>query len=94
MKLTREQLAAALQEHRLSRKPKKDALEIWRPIAETLHKFYSSDPRKFLESCAWDATKIIEEVRIRKQGFPYLSGSKILPLWLRMLNDEAGVSMT
>ena len=91
---SRDELVLALQKHKLSRKPRRDALEIWHVIADTLERGFSSDPRKLLENCNFDAKKVMATIKSRKREFPYLSGTKILPLWLRMLKDEADLQMS
>ena len=92
------QITADMQIHRLSKKPKKDA-HIWRTVGVTFFKKWDGDPRNFLESCNWDSLAILEGLKndthiYNKRpvtDYPYLRGSKIGPLWLRMLRDNAGI---
>lgn len=88
-----------MQKYKLSKKPQKDA-EIWRTVGDSFYSKWAGDPRKFLQDCNWDSTIILD--RLKKDGhlnnnkqvpdYPYLRGSKIGPLWLRMLRDNAGIS--
>lgn len=89
-----EEIVRALKVHRLSKKPRKDALEIWLPVAKTLHDLFDSDPFKLIERCNYNAMTLYRRMKTRyKRRFPYLSGNKILPLWIRMLNDDVGVDL-
>ncbi len=88
-----------MQKYRLSRKPQKDA-RIWSTVGITFFKKWQGDPRNFLESCGWQALKILQHLKADTHpfnqrhiaDFPYLRGDKIGPLWLRMLRDTAGIS--
>src|SRR3990172_4026365 len=94
-----ERIIRGLQKYRLSKKPDKDAL-IWKTIGETLHSKWQGDPRNFLRACQWNAEIILSRLRTEThmQGgriiddFPYLRGSKIGPLWLRILKDNGGLA--
>lgn len=87
-----------MQKYGLSRKPKKDA-EIWLSVGVSFYKKWQGDPRKFLESCGWEALKVLEHLKNdvhaspkgQSSDFPYLRGDKIGPLWLRMLRDNVGI---
>ncbi len=88
-----------MQRHGLSKKPKQDAF-IWRTVGVTFFKKWSGDPRKFLADGGWDAPTVLERLRsdnhIQRDravsDFPFLRGSKIGPLWLRMLRDNVGIA--
>ncbi|BDC36060.1 MAG: hypothetical protein EF806_03135 [Candidatus Methanoliparum thermophilum] len=88
-----------MQKYKLSKKPQKDA-NIWRTVGVTFYTKWEGDPRNFLKNCNWDSPLILE--RLRKDthlyngrlvpDYPYLRGSKIGPLWLRMLRDNVGIT--
>ena len=65
-------------------------------ISESLIRKWKGDPRNFLESCDYSAPVILLRLRgdkhKRKDDFPSLRNSKIGPLWLRMLRDNANLS--
>src|SRR3989338_2287013 len=73
------------------RRPIKDA-EIWFTICNKLLEF-NGDVYSLLEKLKFDAVKISDYIDEDKKDFPYLSGFKIKPLWLRMINDTAGIKL-
>ena len=85
-----------MQEHKLSKKPTKDA-KTWITNAISLKRDWGSDPREIFERNGWDAVKILECIRDAKNpedhkpAFLYLKGDKIGPLWIRMLRDSVGL---
>lgn len=86
-----------MQKHKLSKKPNKDAL-IWATISETIVNKFHNDPRNILKAGEFKGDRILELLRKSKHmkngrwipDFPYLSGNKIGPLWVRMLRDNLG----
>jgi len=90
---------ADMQRHKLSKKKKKDA-SIWRTVGITFHKKWGNNPLNFIESCNWDAIKVLghlkEDTHFNNNkpvpDYPYLRGNKIGPLWLRMLRDNARIT--
>jgi len=90
---------ADMQKHGLSKKERKDA-GIWHTVGVTFLKKWGSDPRKFFDSCDWDAMRILERLHhdVHPQGgrdvadYPYLRGPKIGPLWVRMAHDNVGLT--
>ena len=80
----------------LSRKFRRDPW-YWRTNALTFFKKWSSDPRKFLESCTWNSLEVLQRLKTDTHSFNgrilkdflYLPGPKIGPLWLRMMRDNA-----
>lgn len=88
-----------MQKHKLSKKPQKDA-HIWQTVGTSFYKKWKGDPRNFLSNCNWDASLILKHLRNDahsekgrlKPDYPYLRGSKIGPLWLRMLRDNIGIT--
>ncbi len=82
-----------MQKYGLARRHNKD-LKMWRKICETLCNDYESNPLKIIERCDYDALKLYKCIKKNKRKFPYLSGDKILPLWLRMVNHQAGIKLT
>ena len=53
-----------MQKYGLSKKPQKDAY-IWRTVGVTFYKKWSGDPRNFLQSCNWDAARILKRLKKR-----------------------------
>lgn len=73
-------------------RPNKDSEKIWFPLCKTLLKF-DGNVHQLLDYFKFDAIDISDYLHKHKQDFPYLSGYKIKPLWLRMLNDTAGIKL-
>jgi len=94
-----EKIRRDMQKYDLSKKPEKDA-RIWQTVGVTFYKKWKGDPRKFLESCGWDALTILKRLREdthregarRVSDYPYLRGPKIGPLWVRVLRDNIGLT--
>lgn len=80
--------------HRLAKKPKKDA-GIWSDVSKSFHKIYDSNPLNLVKDCKYDALEIFNKKfdPMFKQSFPFLSGDKIFPLWIRMLHDNVGMEL-
>jgi len=94
-----ENIAKDMKKYKLSKKPQQDAY-IWRTVGDSFYSIWAGDPRKFLQDCNWDSTIILDRLKKDRHlnnhkhvlDFPFLGGSKIGPLWLRMLRDNAGIS--
>lgn len=87
-------IVEAMKVHRLSKKPKKDA-KIWFDVSKSLFEVYDSNPESLIRECNNDALIIFYkkfDLRFKKL-FPYLSGDKIFPLWIRMLHDNIGIDL-
>lgn len=84
-----ENVKAALQAHKLSKKPTKDA-EIWLKVSKSFLEKYNSNPLNMITECDYDAVEIYQKKFDPKFkiSFPYFSGNKIFPLWIRMLYDN------
>ena len=94
LRRTDNELVTAMQKYGLSKKPIKDSLRIWKPICKSFYELFNSDPRILLKECNYDALGVFESMKSRyKRYFPYLSGRKILPLWIRMMNDVVGINL-
>lgn len=66
---------------------------IWLLIAEALC-VHDGKTSKLLETYDFDAWKIYDEFSGRlKKEFPFLSGDKILPMWLKILWEDANVPL-
>jgi len=78
-----------MQKYGLSKKHDKDA-RTWQTIASTFNDIWDGDPRKLLEACTWNAPEVLAYLQKNNKRFPYLSGKKIGPLWLRMIRDNIG----
>ncbi|MCD6134542.1 MAG: hypothetical protein J7J25_03370 [Candidatus Omnitrophica bacterium] len=95
-----EKVANDMQKYKLSKKPDKDA-RIWQTIGTTFYKKWRGNPINFLENCRWDALNILKCLETDSHlyneeivpDYPYLRGPKIGPLWLRMLKDNAGITL-
>jgi hypothetical protein len=72
-------------------KPNKDA-KIWFTICKKLLEFEGSI-YNLLKQLDFDAVKISKYLEYNKKEFPYLSGPKIKPLWLRMINDTVRIKL-
>lgn len=72
-------------------RPNKDS-DIWFRISNKLKDFDFSFTRMILE-LDFDALKIYDFILENKSHFPYLAGKKILPLWLRLINDATGIKL-
>jgi len=91
-------IAMDMQKYGLSKKQQKD-LNIWRTVGVTFFKKWGGNPKKFLESCGWDSSQILDRLKNDSHlyrgksvsDYPYLRGDKIGPLWLRMLRDNVGI---
>lgn len=90
---TYQDLVIALARYRLSQKHNKDA-QIWWTVSTSFFKLFEGDPRKLLELYKYDAEEVYNQMHSKhKKDFPYLSGDKILLLWIRMLKDEANIDL-
>jgi len=66
---------------------------IWLLISEALCE-YDGKVSKLLEYFNFDAWKIYNEFNgPLKKKFPFLSGDKILPMWLKILSEDAGIKL-
>ena len=89
-----ETIMDALKRHRLSKKHSQDAW-IWQSVARTLFRDYGGSVEVLLDAHGHDAARLHKALsRGLKKDFPFLSGPKILPLWIRMLRDAGGVQLT
>ena len=84
---TYENLIIALGKHGLSQKRNQDA-DIWWKVSNSFLNKFQGDPRKLFELYKYDAVEIYNQMRTKyKKDFPFLSGDKILLLWLNILKD-------
>lgn len=72
-------------------RPNKDG-QIWFTICKKLKEFDFSITR-MLENLDFDAVKISDFLDNNKSDFPYLSGYKIKPLWLRIIDETIGLKL-
>lgn len=81
-----------LQRYKLSRKFITDA-RTWMRIATTITDHFEGRVGTLIEHSGHDAVQMIELIRSShyRGGFPFLKGSKIAPLWIRMLYDNGRV---
>ena len=89
-----EEIVSAMGAHGLAKKPRQDA-GIWKRVSESFFEDYASNPLSLIEECGFDALRLFHkkfDPRFRRR-FPFLSGSKIFPLWIRMLHDNVGIEL-
>ena len=94
VKKTLLEISKTMKIHRLAKKPQKDA-GIWYNVSKSLFESYESNPKILIEQCNNDALLIFNkkfDSRF-KRAFPFLSGDKIFPLWIRMLHDNVDVDL-
>ncbi len=60
---------------------------IWMKNASPLARQYDADPRELLKSQEHDAPSLQQYLN-KTREFPFLSGTKINPLWLRLMHEE------
>ncbi len=89
-----DEIVDAMKVHKLSKKPEKDT-KIWSDVSKSFFKVYGSNPLNLIKECDYDALKIFKKKSDLKfkQLFPYFSGNKIFPLWVRMLHDNIGLEL-
>jgi len=92
---TFDEIVETMRIHRLSKKPRKDA-EIWLKVSKSIFEIYDSNPLNIIKECDYDALKVYNKKFDQKfkRSFPYFSGDKIFPLWIRMLHDNVGIELT
>lgn len=72
---------------------------IWLLIARSLKTIYKGKTSTLLKKFNYDAKQIYDKLRKRKdedglkENFPFLSGDKILPTWLKILKEDANQPM-
>ncbi len=81
-----------MQKYKLALRPKKDP-NIWNTLCKTLNSEYNNNPIKLIEKFNYDALELCKHIRAEKSKFPNLSGKKILPLWLRMINHQTEIEL-
>lgn len=94
VKRSADEVIKAMQKFKLSKKFEKDAIKIWIPVAKSFNQLFDSNPLNLLEICNYDAYEIYTKMRLDyKKHFPYLSGEKILPLWIFFMHELVGIKM-
>jgi len=88
------EVIAAMKIHKLAKRPIQDA-KIWFKISKSFFELYNSNPANLIKNCDYDALKIFNKKFDPdfKRSFPFLSGNKIFPLWIRMLHDNVGINL-
>lgn len=61
--------------------------EIWYTNAKTFYEEYGGTPMKLFGRNRFDALSVLESVRTH-DGFTYLGGDKIGPLWMRLIHED------
>lgn len=87
-------VVSAMRIHELAKKPEQDA-RIWSSVSKSFFEEYNSNPMDLVKDCDYDALKIFNKKFDPKfkRRFPFLSGNKIFPLWIRMLHDNVGINL-
>ncbi|MHA1757770.1 MAG: hypothetical protein ACTSVV_13425 [Promethearchaeota archaeon] len=87
-----DEIIDAMKKYKLSKKQNKDA-KIWMDVSTSFSKYFSNNPHELFKKYNYDALLIMRAMKQEyKKMFPYLSGNKILPLWLRMLHDVMNIN--
>jgi N-glycosylase/DNA lyase len=68
-------------------------IAIWLTIANTLYNEYKGETIVLLERFDYDAHKIYNKLKNEKKKFPFLSGEKILSMYLKILNEDGGINL-
>jgi hypothetical protein len=69
-----------------ARFPNNDA-DGWHRVATTLYEEFDGRPEALLAATSFDAVELVELVR-KHDGFPYLGGKKIAPMWARFMHEN------
>lgn len=87
-----ENVFEAMSDHHFTgRYPNKNASYVWR-LCRTFGERYGGSPLGLLKEYDHDALRIYRSGK-RLGDLPGLTGRKILPFWLRILKDEAGIDL-
>ncbi len=86
------EVGSALARHHMTRMTNRDG-SIWRNVGASIHQRWGDCVGNLLKEAGYDAQELYSRVREEGGRLPYLRGPKILPLWIRMLNEEAGVTL-
>jgi hypothetical protein len=88
------EIISAMKVYKLAKKPEKDAW-IWSTVSKSFFEAYNSDPMNLIKEHDCDALKLFNKKFDPKfkRRFPFLSGNKIFPLWIRMLHDNVGINL-
>lgn len=93
-----EMIKKDLQKFEVSLRSQQDTW-IWNTVGKSFYSKWNSDPRNFFADCNWNAPTILGRLKAdtHPEGdrllhdFPFLSGDKIGPLWMRMMRDNANI---
>lgn len=94
VKKSHSEIVEAMKAYKLAKKPQQDS-DIWLRVSQSLFEVYDSNPKNLIQQCNNDALTIFNkkfEPQF-KSLFPFLSGNKIFPLWIRMLNDNVSIDL-
>lgn len=89
-----EDLSNVLQVSEIAKRPEQD-VNIWEKICKSIRDICNGDLKQFIEKeCNNDAVLLFYMMKFRyKIFFPFLSGDKILPLWIRFLKDYCKINL-
>ena len=68
-------------------------LYTWTTLSRTFLEQFGGDPLNLFLAHGMDATAVLDYIRKEGKFFPYLKGKKIGPLWIRMMRDNAGLTL-
>ena len=68
-------------------------LHTWTTLSQTFLEHFGGDPLNLFLAHGMDATAVLNHMRMDGRLFPYLKGEKIGPLWIRMMRDNAQLSL-
>ena len=100
VKKTHSQIRNAMERHRIFKvgtnpRTKLGDVEVWSKVSKSFFEVYDSNSLNLIKECEYDALEIFNkkfDSRFKK-SFPYFSGDKIFPLWIRMLHDNLGIEL-
>ncbi len=89
LKRTDSEVFEAITEHGVAKRKYREVFSYLVPFSKALVYFFDGDPYNLLKACEFDALKIYEKMRTTlSERLPYISGKKILPMYLRMISQH------
>ncbi len=68
-------------------------LHTWTTLSRTFLEQFGGDPLNLFLAHGMDAIAVLNYMRTEGRLFPYLKGEKIAPLWIRMMRDNARLTL-
>ncbi len=85
-----EDLKRSMLKHGLAKKQNRDP-KIWQKLALSFLKHYDGKIEKLFLKHGFDAIKLERELKALKADFPNISGKKMLPHWLRIVQEKLSI---